>query len=171
MDKVSTCSSSRELVFERSINIKFSLDPEHRDVIHVHASLLDLEHSLHVFLKVNSSTASIIEAHGRMMRVPFRACRLSEGKIRSIEGLRIQKGVNREIAARVGGPEGCTHFVEILQSALRFTSANLIGLRLKMDEEMIKKLTDEERIAKSFDVLKNTCIAFNEKRVMEEGGK
>ena len=112
---------------------------------------------MHVHLIIDIPTRRIERSTGKMVKVPFHECRLSEVKVSAIEGLELKRGINREIARKVGGSEGCTHFVEILQSAMRFTSANLIGIEV----DRVSKIP-EERATRTFEILRGTCIAFNE---------
>ncbi|HEY4716233.1 MAG TPA: DUF2889 domain-containing protein [bacterium] len=146
-------------IFERNINIKLiPLDSEHAIL---EASLLDLSHSMHVSLKVNAATQKIVEATAKMMRVPFTVCTLAEKNLKNLIGLKIERGINKQIASIVGRENGCTHLVEILQSAIRFGAAMLIA-RAAGYESLGKseKLTEEERIERSISVLKNTCVVF-----------
>jgi len=148
-------------IYERNINIK--LIPIDSEQVLLNVSLLDLSHSLHASLKINITTGEIIDAEAKMMRVPFSVCNMAEGNIKGLIGLKIQRGINKQIAQIVGTKEGCTHLVEILQSAVRFGSALLIS-RAAGYEGYGKSahLTEEERIARSKTILKNTCIVFKE---------
>jgi hypothetical protein len=148
-------------IYERNINIK--VIPLDKENFEVNVSLLDLSHSIHATLKINIITQEIIDADAKMMRVPFSVCHLAENNIKKIRGLKVQRGINKQIAQIVGAKDGCTHLVEILQSALRFGAAMLIaksaGYETYGEGE---KLTEEERIARSMPVLKNTCVVFRE---------
>lgn len=159
-----------DTIYERNINVKIRrIDSEGKigKEIFVYASLLDLDHSLQVSLRIDISSRRILEAQGRMVKVPFRKCKLAEDRIKNIKGLVVKKGVNKEVAKIVGGSYGCTHMVEVVQTALRFASAIIIGLRVKTGPEAREVLSEEERIAKSFDLLKGSCVAYSED--LEEG--
>lgn len=148
-------------VFERNINIK--IIPLDREKFALDVSLLDLSHSIHATLKINYNTQEIVDAETKMMRVPFSVCHLAENNIKKLIGLKVQRGINKQIAEIVGTKNGCTHLVEILQSALRFGAAMLIaksaGYEAYGEGE---KLSEEERIARSMPVLKNSCVVFRE---------
>ncbi len=148
-------------IFERNINIK--VIPLDRENFALDVSLLDLSHSIHATLKINLNTQEIVDAEAKMMRVPFSACHLAENNLKKLTGLKIQRGINKQIAMIIGGSTGCTHLVEILQSALRFGAAMLIAKSAGYESYGEgEKLTEEERIARSMPVLKNTCVVFKE---------
>lgn len=146
-------------IFERNINIKLSpFDSENFDL---NVSLLDLSHSIHATLRINLNTQTIVEAEAKMMRVPFSVCNFAEKNIKKLIGLKVQRGVNKQIATIVGRSEGCTHLVEMLQSALRFGAAMLIAKSAGYESYgKSEGLSEEERIARSMPLLKNTCVVF-----------
>lgn len=146
-------------IFERNINIK--LIPVEAENFILDVSLLDLSHSIHASLKINSETQEIIDAEVKMMRVPFSLCHKAEVNIKNLIGLKIQRGINKEIAMRVGRNEGCTHLVEMLQSAVRFGSTMFIAKAAGYSSlGKSEGLSEEERINRSMAVLKNTCVVF-----------
>lgn len=111
---------------------------------------------------MNVPRGEIVEAKAKMIKIPFQKCKLVEDKVESIKGLVIKRGIVKEIARRIGGPLGCTHMVEVIQTAIRFSSAILIGLRFGTGPERREMLTEEERRRRSFEVLKGSCIAYSE---------
>lgn len=148
-------------VFERNINIK--LMPVDSENFTLNVSLLDLSHSIHATLKINLNTQEIVDAEAKMMRVPFSVCHHAENNLKKLIGLKIQRGINKQIAMIVGRNEGCTHLVEMLQSAVRFGAAMLIAKSAGYESYGEgEKLSEEERIARSMPVLKNTCVVFKE---------
>jgi|YelNatPaOPRAMG01_1025707.scaffolds.fasta_scaffold22083_5 hypothetical protein len=148
-------------VYERNINIR--LYPINDKIVLVSASLLDLHHSISTEIKIDITTQEIIDADAKMVRVPYSACPKALINIRKIIGLKIEKGVNKKIADALGHSTGCTHLVEIIQNAMRFSASMLIGVRAgygRVDKR--KELTEEERIANVMPYLRNTCIVFKE---------
>lgn len=148
-------------IFERNINIK--LMPVDSENFTLNVSLLDLSHSIHATLKININTQEIVDAQAKMMRVPFSVCHYAENNLKKLVGLKIQRGINKQIAMMVGRNEGCTHLVEMLQSAVRFGAAMLIAKSAGYESYGEgEKLSEEERIARSMPVLKNTCVVFKD---------
>lgn len=148
-------------IFERNINIK--LLPVDSENFELNVSLLDLSHNIHATLKINLNTQEIVDAEAKMMRVPFSQCYHAENNLKKLIGLKVQRGINKQIAMIVGRNEGCTHIVEMLQSAVRFGAAMLIAKSAGYESYGEgEKLTEEERIARSMPVLKNTCVVFKD---------
>ncbi|MGB9735460.1 MAG: DUF2889 domain-containing protein [bacterium] len=148
-------------IYERNINIR--LNPLDSNTVLVSASLLDLHHSIIAEIKIDLPTQQIIDADARMVRVPYSGCPKALENIRKIIGFKIERGVNKKIADALGHSTGCTHLVEIIQNAMRFSASMLIGVRAgygKVDKR--RELTEQERIANVMPYLKNTCIVFKE---------
>ncbi len=148
-------------VFERNINIR--LYPIDKNTVIVAASLLDLHHSISTEIKVDLSTQQIVDADVKMIRVPYSGCQKAVVNIRKIVGFKIERGVNKKIADALGHSTGCTHIVEIIQNAMRFSASMLIGVRTgygKIDKN--RESSEEDRIANVMPYLKNTCIVFKE---------
>lgn len=148
-------------IYERNINIR--LQPIDNNTVVVSASLLDLHHSITTEIKIDLTTQQIIDVDAKMVRVPYSGCPQSLQNIRKIIGFRVEKGINKKIADALGHSTGCTHLVEIIQNAMRFSASMLLGVRAgygRVDKR--KELTEEERIANVMPYLKNTCIVFKE---------
>jgi len=58
---------------------------------------------------------NIIEAHAGMDYSPFAMCRGARAVMKRLEGLRIKSGWLREVNARIGRRESCTHLYELLR--------------------------------------------------------
>jgi Protein of unknown function (DUF2889) len=149
-------------IYERNINIR--LFPIDSGTVLLTTSLLDLNHSITVEVKLNLITQEIIDADIKMMRIPYTACLKAKESLHKIVGLKVERGVNKKIADAIGHTNGCTHIVEILQNAMRFAASMLIGVRAGYGTfEKRKELSEKERLEKVMPYLKNTCIAFKEK--------
>lgn len=146
-------------IFQRSIhsNVKKTDD----DHLLVTSSLLDLAHSIHLELRVRISTKTIESAKGSMSKTPLKRCLGGVDGIPQLAGLPIDRGVMREIHRRVGGARGCAHMVELLTDAIRLISMILIGNSVNYWDAMKEKnLSEEEIIAESMDILRNSCLVF-----------
>jgi hypothetical protein len=149
-------------IFQRSIhsNVKKTDD----DHLLVTSSLLDLEHSIHLELRIRISTKTIEAAKGSMSKTPLKRCLKGVDEIPRLAGLPIDRGVMKEIHRLVGGSRGCAHMVELLTDAIRLISMILIGNSVNYWGALKEKnLTEEEIIAASMDTLRNTCLVFTEK--------
>ncbi|MEN6486347.1 MAG: DUF2889 domain-containing protein [Syntrophobacteraceae bacterium] len=134
------------------------IDDDHLQVV---SSLLDLEHSFHLELTVRVSTNKIEAATASMTKAPFTRCLATlENFAQLLEGLSIERGIIREMHSRFGGPKGCTHLMELLNDAVRFTSMLFIGQSVGYSPELKEILTEEEIIAEGRDRLRNTCFVF-----------
>ncbi|NTU59797.1 MAG: DUF2889 domain-containing protein [Deltaproteobacteria bacterium] len=149
-------------IFQRSIhsNVK-KIDDDH---LLVTSSLLDLEHSIHLELLIHIPTKTIESAKGSMSKTPLKGCLKALDGIPALAGLAINRGVMKEISLLIGGPRGCAHMVELLTDALRLISMILIGDSVNYWGALKEKnLTEEEVVAYSMEMLRNSCLVFAEK--------
>lgn len=145
-------------IFQRTIhsNVK-KVDDDH---LVVTSSLLDLEHSLHLELRIRLSDRTIESARGSMSKVPLSRCLRGVDAIPGLAGVPIDRGVMKELQRRVGGPKGCAHMMELLADAIRLISMILIGNSLDYWGELKEHLTEEEIIAEGRHKLRNSCLVF-----------
>ena len=147
-------------IFQRSIhsNVK-RLDD---DRLLVTSSLLDLEHSLHLEMVVRISTAVIESAKGSMSKTPLTRCLRGTDGIPDLAGLKIGRGVIKEVHRRFGGPRGCAHMVELIHDAVRLVSMLLIGDTVDYWGGLKQFLSEDEIVARGREKLRNTCLVFAE---------
>ncbi len=145
-------------IFQRSIhsNVK-KIDP---DQLLVTSSLLDLEHSFHLELRVRISTRTIEAAKASMSKTPLSVCARAVGAIPDLAGLSIDRGILREVNGRLGGPKGCAHLVELLTDAIRLISMILVGNEVDYWGALKSGQTEDEIIAASREALRNMCHVF-----------
>lgn len=146
-------------LYQRNINVTV----EKADEAHilVQCSLLDLDHSIRFFMKVNTHTKVIVEGGAQMVRVPFHKCRETLALADKIAGLVIGRGINRQLADRLGHNIGCMHLVELAVTAARMAAAVLVEAdRGLTDREGFECLDEETLIAIGMPHLKNTCLVF-----------
>ncbi|MEN6441730.1 MAG: DUF2889 domain-containing protein [Syntrophobacter sp.] len=145
-------------IFQRSIHLNAKkIDDDH---LQVAGSLIDLEHSFHLELTIRVSTSTIETATASMSKAPLTRCFSALESFAQLEGLSIERGIIKEMHSRFGGPKGCTHLMELLNDAIRFTSMLLIGQSLGYKPELKEVLTEEEIIAEGKEKLRNTCLVF-----------
>src|SRR3989338_9959573 len=94
------------------------------------ASLLDLNHSMTVSLKINVNTRTIEEAKGETSKTPFAICQETLKKMKSLEWLKIARGVNKKLIHELAQADGCTHLYELALMAVRLSFNVMIGLNM-----------------------------------------
>ncbi|NOY45323.1 MAG: DUF2889 domain-containing protein [Deltaproteobacteria bacterium] len=147
-------------IFQRSIhsNVK-QVDDDH---LLVTSTLLDLEHSFHLELRVRMSDGLIEEARANMTKAPLNRCLAGAEGVQRLVGLTIGRGIVKEISRRLGGPRGCAHMVELITDAVRLVSMIRIGASVNYWDELKKTMTEDEIVAHGKKRLKNTCLVFAE---------
>jgi hypothetical protein len=145
-------------IFQRSIHLNAKkIDDDH---LQVSSSLLDLEHSFHLEFTVRVSTHIIETAAASMSKAPLARCLSVPERFSQMEGLSIERGIIKELHSRFGGPKGCTHLMELLNDAVRFTSMLLLGQSLHYRPELKGIMTEDEIIESGKKKLRNTCLVF-----------
>lgn len=145
-------------IYERNINASVRrVDESH---ISTKASLLDLNHSMRVEIKVNIRDRMIIEAHGEIVKSPFKICGQTAKFVKNLVGLKIERGVTRKMADLLGKSDGCTHLYELSVEAVRLSSNVLLGFETGDLEWRERKLSDEEFIDRAKGFLANSCLPF-----------
>jgi hypothetical protein len=125
----------------------------------VSSSLLDLEHSFHLELLIHGETREILEATGGMSKAPLSKCEGGLSSVESLVGLKIERGILRQIQARAGGARGCAHMVELMTDAIRLISMMMLGDESKYWGDN-GGMTEEEVIERAKPMLRNSCIVF-----------
>ena len=149
----------RKELYQRNLNVTVEyIDEEH---IIVHASLLDLDHSIRFSMEVYVPTRTIVVGRAQMIRVPFHKCRQTLALTEKIAGLVIERGINRKLAHALGHNTGCIHLVELAVTATRMAAGVLVevggGL---VDRDRFESLSEEERIEIGMPIINNTCLVF-----------
>ncbi len=148
-------------IYERNINVAVARKSE-REIV-TKATMLDLNHHIRVELTIDLRDETITDADAQMTRVPHSICHLTLNNIRKIVGLRIQRGIQRELADRLGHADGCTHMVDLAMEAVRLSANVMVGLT-KVGPEWFDRgeLSEQEMIARIRPFLRNTCLPFKD---------
>ncbi|MFQ6082083.1 MAG: DUF2889 domain-containing protein [Candidatus Aminicenantia bacterium] len=148
-------------VYERNINAAVSrLDDDH---ILTRASLLDLSHNMNIEIKVKISNKEIVDVEGNMTKVPFEICHKTLTLLPGIIGLRIERGITKKLAEKLGRSSGCTHLFELAVAAVRLSANVMFGFAAGTNEwRERRRLPDKEFIQKVKPILKNSCLPFKE---------
>jgi len=146
-------------LYQRNINV--TVEKADADHILIQCSLLDLDHSIRFLMKVNTRTKTIVDGGAQMVRVPFHKCRETLPLAEKIAGLVIGRGINRQLADRLGHNIGCMHLVELAVTAARMAAAVLAEAdRGLTNREGFECMDEESLIAIGMPHLKNTCLVF-----------
>ncbi len=147
-------------IYERNINVTVSRlnDGE----ILTRASMLDLNHHIRLELKIELATETIMDASAHMVKVPYGVCQLTVKNISRLVGLRIERGINKNIVNALGHAGGCTHLVDLSMEAVRLSANVIVGLTKVGEEWFHPSGSDEDRIARVKPILKNSCLPFKE---------
>ncbi len=130
------------------------------DEIMVITRLLDEHHDMSVVMLVGADLV-IHDIACKMERMPYPVCPETESAYEGIKGLMIfQRGIIREIRARVKRTAGCTHFTELIEASLRALFAGLYSV--KRDEELAAVITNEQKRQMNLrrPVLTDSCRSF-----------
>lgn len=147
-------------LYERNLNIAVSKPTD--DEILTKASLLDLNHNIRIQIRVNIASKKITRAEAQMVKSPFMICGQTLEKVDRLVGLKIERGIHKELVDALGHSDGCTHLVDLAMEAVRLSANVLLGFSRFDVEWRQRKLTDEEFIAQVKPILKNSCLPFKE---------
>jgi len=149
-----------EVIYERNINV--AVTKLSADTIKTKSSLLDLNHNMRVDLVIRVSDREIVDARCQMVKVPFGVCSLTAHYIKKIIGLKIERGVTKQMRDLLAGSKGCTHLYELAIEAMRMSSNVLMGFATGDEKEWReRRMTDAEFIDKAKEFLKDSCLPFS----------
>lgn len=126
----------------------------------VETSLLDLNHSMRVELKINTQNDIIESAIAEITKAPLKICEYPLSQIKKLEGLKIERGINRKLVEAVGGPNGCTHLYELSLNAVRLIFNVKLGMSFDWQQWTSRTIPDDEFLTKAKPVLKGSCYPF-----------
>ena len=148
-------------IYERNINVAVSRKNEHEIV--TKATMLDLNHHIRVELTIDLTNETITDAQAQMTKVPYSVCQLTLNNIRKIVGLRIERGVHKQLVDRLGHADGCTHMVDLAMEAVKLSANVMIGLNQVGPEWFDSgELTEEQMIGRVKPILQNSCLPFKD---------
>ena len=147
-------------IYERNINVAVAWKNEH--AIITRASMLDLNHHIRVELSIDLQNESITDAHAQMTKVPYGLCQFTLSNIKKIIGMKIERGIQKQLIDVLGHSDGCTHLVDLAMEAIRLSANVMIGLTKVGDEWFNRTLSEEAQIELVKPLLKNSCLPFKE---------
>lgn len=145
-------------IYERNINAAVARHGP--DLIRTKASLLDLNHNMRVEIIVQVSSRTIVNAEAQMTKMPFKICAQTALFINKLIGLKIERGITKQVADLMGRSSGCTHLYELAVEAIRLSSNVMLGFETGDEEWRERRLSDAEFIEKAKVFLANSCLPF-----------
>ena len=128
------------------------------------ATFMDTYHLIRLNLQIEPSTRTIIAAKSEYTNFPHTLCQSLEVKAKLLIGLKIERGITKEIINRIGGCNGCVHLRELVMDSINFAATAMIGYNEGfglMSREF--NIQDEKiKFALSENILKNTCFVYKE---------
>ena len=113
-------------IYERNINS--NVRKVGKSFILTEASLLDLNHSMRVSLKINLKSRKIQSADAVILKAPLTVCGSTTALIKRLKGLKIERGINNKLIEHLAHAEGCTHLYELALNAVRLSFNVMIGM-------------------------------------------
>ena len=95
-----------------------------------------------------------------MGKTPLSRCVAGEAVVRELVGLQIDRGVLRQMNARIGGPRGCAHLAELVTDAVHLLGMIRLGGGTGYWGDGHMQRSEEEVIAEGRERLRNSCIVF-----------
>mgnify|MGYP001100009006 CR=1 FL=1 len=99
--------------------------------------------------------------------MPFEACIKPLENLPTLVGLRVEKGVIKQVAERLGRESGCAHLVELAVNAVRVAGAVPVAEGTGVTRQKFARLREEERLRLGRPHLGDTCYVYSEKRLRE----
>lgn len=148
-----------DVIYERNINVAVTkLD---NNQVRTKASLLDLNHNMRVDLVVDIPSKTIIDTRSQMIKTPFDICAITSNRIHQLKGMKIERGITREMKKHLSGSSGCTHLYELAVEAVRMLSNVIMGFATGDEKEWReRKISDAEFIERAKEFLKDSCLPF-----------
>ncbi|GAB4203089.1 MAG: DUF2889 domain-containing protein [Bacteroidia bacterium] len=152
--------SVKRLVSKRDIGIE-AFELENGDLM-LEATLLDPYHLIRLNIHINPKNKTIVYAKSEFSNFPHSICKLMSEKARLLLGLKIERGISKQIIQKIGGKDGCVHLKELALETINFAATVLIGydhgFGLMSREFNLLEESKKYEIAK--DVLQNTCFVY-----------
>ncbi len=150
----------KRLVSKRDIGIQaFELADGN---LHLEATLLDPYHLIRLEIDIEPKSKTITDAGSTFTNYPHESCFRVADKAASMIGLKVARGITKEISHRIGGCEGCVHLRELALATINFAAATLIGYEegFGLMSRDFNIQDEAQRFEISKEVLKNTCYIY-----------
>ncbi len=153
--------SSMKLTTQRNINVELYEDGD--DGLVLIGTMLDSHHLIKLEIGINLADEQIVRSRLEMIRSPFPVCKEVESAAQKLVGLRIERGIVGEIAARVGGRGGCSHIKEIATNIVYLVASHLMqrraGLGVGGNDEFVPI---DVQFQRTNSLLRDSCLAYSQ---------
>ncbi len=155
-----TGARTMKLTAQRNIGIEL-FEAGADDLVLV-GTLLDSDHLIKLELTIHLADEQITRSRIEMIRAPFPVCREVEAVAERLVGLRVQRGVLNEIAARIGGRAGCSHIKELATNIIYFAASYVMRRRAGLDLVGVDSahIPTEEKFRLTRNLLRDSCLAY-----------
>ncbi|MBM4166140.1 MAG: DUF2889 domain-containing protein [Ignavibacteria bacterium] len=147
-------------IYERNINVAVAWKDESEII--TRASMLDLNHHIVVELTIDLHSEMISDANAQMTKVPYGICQFTLSNIKKVIGMKIERGIQKQLIDALGHSDGCTHLVDLAMEAIRLSANVMLGLTKVGAEWFNRTVSEEEQIKLVKPILKNTCLPFKD---------
>ena len=153
----------KHLVSQRDIGIE-AFELENGNLM-LEATLLDPYHLIRLNLHIDPKTKIIVVAKSEFANHPHKQCPDIAWKAELMVGLKIARGITKQVSHRIGGSEGCVHLRELALETINFAATTLIGYDegFGLMSRTFNMQNEKERFEISKTLLKNTCYIYKER--------
>ncbi len=124
-------------------------------------------HGITVEMRATYPEGEILSAAASIEKAPYGAiCKETESLMDALVGVRIEPGMNRKVGRLLGGPQGCTHLVDmVMDLAKAFFQINFMETYFKYPGRFESLGNDHQRrvdVIANVAPARNSCWALNE---------
>lgn len=152
----------KRLVSKRDISIE-AFELENGNLM-LESTMLDTYHLIRLNLHIEPQTKTIVFAMSEYANHPHTACPFVAVKARQLVGLKIERGIVRQVSHIIGGSDGCVHLRELALETINFAATTLIGYDegFGLMNRGFNLLDENKRYELAKHLLKNTCYIYKE---------
>ncbi len=152
----------KHLVSKRDIGIE-AFELENGNLM-LEATFLDPYHLIRLNIHIDPGSKTIVYAKSEFNSHPHTECPFVAKKAKQLLGLKIERGITKQISQRIGGSEGCVHLRELAMESINFSATALLGYDegFGLMSRDFNKLDEDKKFNISKAVLKNTCYIYKE---------
>ncbi len=153
----------KHLVSKRDIGIE-AFELENGNLM-LEATLLDPYHLIRFNMHIEPQSKLIVHAKSEFANNPHGQCPIVSIKAAMLIGLKIERGIVKEVTHRIGGSDGCVHLRELILETINFAATTLIGYDqgLGLMNRSFNMLNETQRYDLSKEMLKDTCHIYKAK--------
>jgi len=153
----------KRLVSKRDIGIE-AFELENGNLM-LESTLLDPYHLIRLNIHIEPHTKTIIHAKSEFASHPHAACPFVAASAAELIGLKIERGITKQILQKIGGSEGCVHLRELTMETINFAATTLVGYAegFGLMSRDFNIQDEHKRYEASKHLLKNTCYIYKER--------